>query len=215
MATRQPLQHLDTNRENNDAAEAPRGRSKQKSTLAIRHRKALRTLMQNDFERGLSPHANSSISEDQENYHAQKHRSVKQKKTKLTTRRRPELGLEYVDDTMSYFLSIEGNFLVPRDFLDNRKINIYLRCDLVDKMISLHRTLYYCDDVLHLWINIVDRFLYRRPDLKPECLNLVGTAALDLSTRVEGIGCIMFLTSYNVLNFYFPSPYFHMGKENC
>ena len=100
---------------------------------------------------------------------------------------KPQYCVVYVQDIQSHYFFVEDKFLVASNYLEGRHFSSRHRGILIDRMISLHDRFQCAPEVLHLSINIIDRFLYQKPELRKTSLHLVGVTALLIASKMEEI----------------------------
>jgi len=93
----------------------------------------------------------------------------------------------YVGDVMVQCFSEEGDYTVPRDYLNGRIIYPKHRAVLIDRLIQVHDKFQCSQETIYLTVNYVDRYLRANPEIGKSSLHLVGITALFISCKVEEI----------------------------
>ncbi|KAK9843225.1 hypothetical protein WJX74_008887 [Apatococcus lobatus] len=95
---------------------------------------------------------------------------------------------DYVGDIFSYYRSVEPRYCVDADYMAKRQtdINAKMRAILIDWLVEVHQKFKLLPDTLFLTVNIIDRFLQKRPVTRKN-LQLVGVTAMLLAAKYEEI----------------------------
>lgn len=99
----------------------------------------------------------------------------------------PQCVAEYVGDVYNTLRQEECNYLPRPDYLECQKdINAKMRSILVDWLVEVHMKYKLKSETLFLAVNIIDRFLEKRPCSRRR-LQLVGVAAMLIAAKYEEI----------------------------
>ncbi|KAK9866112.1 hypothetical protein WJX84_002263 [Apatococcus fuscideae] len=95
---------------------------------------------------------------------------------------------DYVGDIFSYYRSVEPKYCVDADYMAKKQtdINAKMRAILIDWLVEVHQKFKLLPDTLFLTINIIDRFLQKKPVTRKN-LQLVGVTAMLLAAKYEEI----------------------------
>ncbi|KAI6003422.1 cyclin-like protein [Pisolithus marmoratus] len=94
---------------------------------------------------------------------------------------------EYADDIFQYMSELEDDIMPNPDYMDAQaEVNWSMRQTLVDWLLQVHLRWHMLPETLWIAINIVDRFLSRRPVALVK-LQLVGVTAMFIAAKYEEI----------------------------
>ena len=99
----------------------------------------------------------------------------------------PKYCAEYVGDIYKHYKSVEHGFLPPANYMDEQSdINERMRALLIDWLCQVHNKFELVPATLYLTVNILDRFLAKKP-VSRRRLQLVGCASMLLASKYEEI----------------------------
>lgn len=99
----------------------------------------------------------------------------------------PNMVSEYVAEIFEYMSRLEEKTLPLANYMEKQiHLTNYMRDELVDWLNAVHSKFRLLPETFFIAINLIDRFLSREVVL-PQALQLVGTAALFISSKYEEI----------------------------
>lgn len=99
----------------------------------------------------------------------------------------PQAVCEYIHDIMKYFRNVEGHRVPRKGYMDRQgDINSKMREILIDWLSEVHLKFKLKPETMYLTVNLIDRFLSRRPVSRHK-LQLVGCTGMLIASKYEEI----------------------------
>lgn len=95
-----------------------------------------------------------------------------------------QLVSEYVKDIYGYLTSVEKQFRISPNFLENKIVNSKMRSVLIDWLIQVHLKFHLLQETLYLCVQIIDAYLMA-VDVPKMQLQLVGVTAMFVASKYE------------------------------
>jgi hypothetical protein len=95
-----------------------------------------------------------------------------------------QLVAEYVKDIYSYLATVERQFRISPDFLQNKIVSPKMRSVLIDWLIQVHLKFHLLQETLYLCVQIIDAYL-SAVDVPKMQLQLVGVTAMFVASKYE------------------------------
>lgn len=95
-----------------------------------------------------------------------------------------QLVAEYVKDIYQYLTSVEKQFRISPDFLENKIVTSKMRSVLIDWLIQVHLKFHLLQETLYLCVQIIDAYLMA-VDVPKMQLQLVGVTAMFVASKYE------------------------------
>lgn len=95
-----------------------------------------------------------------------------------------QLVAEYVKDIYGYLATVEKQFRISSDFLDNKIVTSKMRSVLIDWLIQVHLKFHLLQETLYLCVQIIDAYLMA-VDVPKMQLQLVGVTAMFVASKYE------------------------------
>lgn len=97
----------------------------------------------------------------------------------------PQLVTEYLGDIFAYLRSLEDQFEIKENFLDNSLMTPSMRRILVNWLVDVHQNFSFVLETLYLCISITDRYLQINKSVGRKTLQLVGVGAMLIACKYE------------------------------
>jgi cyclin B len=95
-----------------------------------------------------------------------------------------QLCAEYVKDIYGYLSTIEKQYRIESNFLENKIVNPKMRSVLIDWLIQVHLKFHLLQETLYLCVQIIDAYLME-VDVPKMQLQLVGVTAMFVASKYE------------------------------
>jgi len=95
-----------------------------------------------------------------------------------------QLVSEYVKDIYGYLASVEKQFRISPNFLENKIVTSKMRSVLIDWLIQVHLKFHLLQETMYLCVQIIDAYLMA-VDVPKMQLQLVGVTAMFVASKYE------------------------------